>query len=104
MKLNSLGFETKLLTWIEAFLRHREQRVILNNEASEWSFVDRGVPQGSVFGPTLFLCYINDLPHNINHELKLFADDVKLFAKVDNALNDESLQNDLNAISEWSHK
>ena len=33
-KLNSLGFETKLLTWIEAFLSHQEQRVIGNNKAS----------------------------------------------------------------------
>ena len=44
--------------------------MIANNKASEWSFVDSGVP-GSVLVPTLFLCYINDLPHNINHELKL---------------------------------
>ena len=39
--------------------------------------------------------------HNIYHELKIFDDDVKLFAKVDGvSLDSESLQNDLNAISE----
>ena len=57
-----------------------------------------------MLGPTLFVCYINDLFHNINHELKLFADNVKLFAKVESVLDCKSLQNDLNAISEWSHK
>ena len=64
--------------------------MIVNNKASEWSFVDSGVPQGSVLGPTFFLCYINDLPYIINYELKLFANDVKLFAKVDSVLDYES--------------
>ena len=81
-----------------------EQREIVNNKASEWSFVYSSVPQGRVLRPTLFLCYISDLPRHINNVFELFADDIKLFAKLDSVLDCESLQNDLNTIYKWSHK
>ena len=60
------------------------------------------VPQGSLIGHTLFLCYTNDTPQQIKTELKLFAGDAKLFTLVDSRSDCESLQNDLNAFAYWS--
>ena len=63
-----------------------------------------GVPQGSVLGPLLFLIYINDLDDNItSNELK-FADNTKLFRKVNTDGDKQHLQNDLDRLVKWSEK
>ena len=49
--------------------------VELDGQHSPWADVKAGIPQGSIFGPLLFLSYINDLPNGLNSNVKLFADD-----------------------------
>ena len=63
------------LGWIESFLVGRSQTVVLDGESSDELPVLSGVPQGSVLGPILFLLYINDLPENVQSQVRLFADD-----------------------------
>ena len=63
-------------------LTDRRQRVVVDGEVSNWKSVLSGVPQGSVLGPILFLIYINDLDDSITSNVLKFADDTKLFRKV----------------------
>ena len=76
--------------------------MVVNGTTSEWSMVRSGVPQGTVFGPLLFLLYINDLPMGLNSSVKLFADDSVLFRKIENPSNNLLLQKDLDTLQGWS--
>ena len=45
--------------------------------------------------------YINDLPDSVKSEVEMFADDTKIFDKTSNS---NTIQADLDALSEWSKK
>ena len=101
-KLEGYGIRGKLLAWIKDFLQHRQQRVIYNDEVSEWTQVLSGVPQGSVLGPTLFILYVMDIPEVINSSVDMFADDTKLYRAIQKDEDIEILQRDINNLMEWS--
>ena len=73
-KLYNIGIRGNLMNWIKDFLKGREQRVVVNNELSDWASVVSGIPQGSVLGPSLFTIFINDIPNDITSNVKIFAD------------------------------
>ena len=77
-----MGIPWKLLYWIEDYLTDRCIRTKLNNCISSSRMLRCGVPQGSILGPTLFLCYINDLAltlKNLDANVSLYADDAVIY-------------------------
>ena len=62
------------------------------------------VPQGSVLGPILFLIYINDLEKEIGSNILKFADDTKMFRRVESQEDRHQLQSDLNKLVKWAEK
>ena len=59
-----------------------------------------GAPQG-LLGPMLFLIYINYLEDDISSKVLKFADDTKVFRKVINDTDKQSLHDDLDKLVKW---
>ena len=45
-KLYNIGIRGNLINWIKDFLKRGDQRVVVNNEYSDWARVVSGIPQG----------------------------------------------------------
>ena len=81
-KLEHYEIKRVALDWSSSYLSKRKQYVSVNGHSSEKLEISCGVPQGSVFGPLLFLIYIYDLPNVSNYlSFFLFADDTNISFK-----------------------
>ena len=52
--------------------------------------------------PLLFVCVMNDLPQALNTESLMYADDVKLYCRVDGESDVRHLQHQLDQLCRWS--
>ena len=77
--------------------------MVINGMSSRWTDVGSGVPQGSQLGLILFLLFVNDMPNVVTSAtLAVFECDSKCY-KVTNHHSDYlHLQQDLDALSNWS--
>ncbi len=103
-KMKGYGINESTCKWVEDFLSNREHRVKVNGALSSSAKVTSGIPQGSVLGPILFILYINDLPDEVSNDVYLFADDTKLYSKINDDEDSDKLQDDLTKLEEWSTK
>nr|VZI20363.1 unnamed protein product [Spirometra erinaceieuropaei] len=66
--------------------------------------VESGVPQGSVLGPILFLIYVDDAARDLDCEVAMFADDMKIWSVIRGPADEDRLQMNLNRLEEWSNR
>jgi len=100
--LRKCGVKGSFGEWIAAFLdsSSRIQYVGVDGSLSAPQNVISGVPQGTVLGPVLFLVHIMNLCSDISPETysSSFADDTKIWRRIRDIQDCESLQEGLNSV------
>ena len=102
-KLNHYGVRGIPLQWFYSYQAKKQQYVSINGCTSDKLVITRGLPQGSVLAPLLFLIFINDLPSVSKYlTFYLFADDTNIyfesaeFSKIEKVVNRE-----LRKVKKW---
>ena len=79
-KLYKLGLGRNTTSWISSYLTNRKQVIKFRHFTSGEEIILSGVPQGSILGPLLFLCFTNDLFNEFQEDCKIiaYADDTQI--------------------------
>ena len=79
-KLRYYGFNENSVSWFRSYLSDRRQVVKYYSKISSNLPISRGVPQGSVLGPLLFILFINDFTAIFSDSsCHMYADDTNLY-------------------------
>src|SRR5258705_8048403 len=103
-ELKNMGFRGLFLSLIMGFLRERKGFIEIDDLCSEPIIYKKGVPQGSVLGPLLFIIATNRLPQVSKADwMSLFADDDgSVYYSDTNYDNPQNkVNNDLRTLQNW---
>ena len=113
-KLELYGIRGITLDLFKSYLTDRVQQVQIkckdkygkiNVYKSQGQIVSRGVPQGSILGPILFILYVNDFSTSISDKCYQFADDICIIAEMKTFCElTHKLNNILLLVSNWFEK
>ena len=87
IKLKAYGITSKLLNWINSFLKGRKQRVTINSFKSTWTDVVMTYPK----------CYLIPVYYLQMH-------DTKIYSHIRNEDDIYQLQQDIDKLLRWSEK
>ena len=99
LKLKSIGFSSHVCEWFKSYLKV----TVVDNKQSSVKPVNVGVPQGSIFGPLLFIIYVNKLPNCITScNISMYADDTVIYFSSKSVKDiDGKLNEDLANVQKW---
>ena len=97
-KLVQMAFHPVLINWIADFLSNRLQRTKIDQDYSDWKYIQAGVPQGTKLEPLLFLIMVNGL--NSSNDLVEFVDDSTMW-EVLCSDSQSMLPSSVKACEEW---
>ncbi len=105
-KLIAYGMSHSAVKILISYLRHRKQRVKIGSDTSDWMAILKGVPQGSILGPSLFNLFFNDFMYILKHTSAVnYADDNTLGSKVDTLWKGlEDAKSDTKSAITWYKK
>uniref|UniRef100_A0A8C5N2E5 Reverse transcriptase domain-containing protein n=1 Tax=Gouania willdenowi TaxID=441366 RepID=A0A8C5N2E5_GOUWI len=79
-RLHLIGLSEHTVAWFSNYLENRTQCIKYEGLCSEFVTVHKGVPQGSVLGPLLFILYINNVEENVSDaNMHFYADDTIIY-------------------------
>ena len=88
-KLADLKMSESTIKWIKSYLSNRKQITKFQHFTSEEEEITSGIPQGSILGPLMFVCFTNDFSKSFDTSIKImsYADDTQI------VVDDKNMEN-----------